>query len=376
MELIINGRFLTQNITGVQRYAHELVRALDNILSTRPEFRITVMSPRLSGPSPSWRNIKLRQVGYLQGHAWEQLELPLHSRGKTLLCTGNTAPIVSLLGAQPVIVTVHDLSYRYFPDAYNWSFRLWYSVMVPLILNYADTVITVSESERAAILAYYPKAEPRLRVIQNGGLPADFDFEPMAVTDGDSGYILYVGSLSKRKNFQGAFEAACRLARERNFRFIFVGGVSGGISVNTPKIPSELRSLIEFTGQINDPSALVSLYKNAACFMFPSFYEASPLPPIEAMGCGCPVIASDIPSLRERCEYAAHYCDPHDTRSISAAVERVMDDRHLRTKLKELGYARASVFTWQRCACETLGAICKFVRQEAATHGAAKSRVS
>ena len=153
---MINGRFLTQRITGVQRYARELVQALDAVLDAKPEIKVTVVSPRLSEAPPAWRNIELRQVGYLRGHAWEQFELPWYSRGKTLFCPGNTAPVISLLSAQPVIVTVHDLSYRYFPEAYRPAFRLWYGLIIPLVLRRAASIITVSESERRAIIAHYP----------------------------------------------------------------------------------------------------------------------------------------------------------------------------------------------------------------------------
>ena len=82
MDLVINGRFLTQNVTGVQRYARELVQALDELLEGKSDVRVTVMSPRLSDTPPMWRNILLHQVGCLRGHAWEQLELPWFSRGQ------------------------------------------------------------------------------------------------------------------------------------------------------------------------------------------------------------------------------------------------------------------------------------------------------
>jgi hypothetical protein len=171
MEIAINGRFLTQRITGVQRYARELVRAIDSILAARPDLKVTVISPRLAETPPPWRHIQLIQVGYLQGHAWEQLELPWYSRGKLLFCPGMTAPIATLVGTQTVVVTVHDLSYRYFPEAYRLPFRLWYGLLIPLVLNCASSVITVSESERTAIIAQYPKAASRLHAIANGGLP-------------------------------------------------------------------------------------------------------------------------------------------------------------------------------------------------------------
>jgi glycosyltransferase involved in cell wall biosynthesis len=359
MDFIINGRFLTQGVTGVQRYARELVGALDTILDATAEFKITVMSPRLSKPPPVWRNIELKQVGHLQGHLWEQFELPWHSRGKLLFCPGNTAPIISLLGSQPIVVTVHDLSYKYFPEAYRLAFRLWYSFIIPLVLSRANRVITVSKSERQAILEHYPKAAGRLRAIANGGLPAAF---PNAIPDlvrPRDGYILYVGSLSKRKNIFRMLEVASRLARRRQFNFVFIGDVSKSLTASVAQIPDDVASDITFAGAVDDPMRLVSYYQNARCLIFPSLYESSGLPPIEAMACGCPVIVSDIPALRERCGDAAIYCDPHDVESIIAAIERVMDDHALHLMLQTLGHRRAAEFTWERCARQTLELLCE-----------------
>jgi glycosyltransferase involved in cell wall biosynthesis len=359
MDIIVNGRFLTQPITGVQRYARELISAFDAILEAIPELRITILTPRLSGAVPTWRNIELRQVGYLRGNAWEQLELPWYASGKMLFCPGNTAPVISLLRAQPVIVTVHDLSFKYFPDAYQTAFRLWYGFLIPLVLRRARFVITVSESERNAISAYYPEVTRRLYAIQNGGLTADQMRCRAGKAERGNGYVLYVGSLSKRKNFTGVFEAASRLARKRGFYFIFIGGTAASLAVFSFEVPTDVLPYIKFTGQTDDTAMLVRRYQEATCLLFPSFYEASPLPPIEAMSCGCPVIASEIPSLRERCGDAAAYCNPYDVESIVATVERVMDDPALRATLQERGYKRAATFTWEHCAHQTLELLCR-----------------
>jgi glycosyltransferase involved in cell wall biosynthesis len=173
----------------------------------------------------------------------------------------------------------------------------------------------------------------------------------------DRSYVLYAGSLSKRKNFQGVLETACRLAQKRGFNFTFVGGSPGGISESTLKIPDDVRSHLTFAGNVDD-TTLLQLYRHATCFLFPSFYEASGLPPIEAMACGCPVIVSDIPALRERCGNAAIYCNPADIDSIVASVERVMDDPGLRSTLQQLGHQQAAKYTWEHCAVQTLNLIC------------------
>lgn len=357
MDIAINGRFLSQGVTGVQRYAREVVQAIDALLDRTSDVKVTVFSPRLFAPIPTWRNIVLRQVGYLGGHAWEQFELPWYSRGKLLFCPGNTAPIISLLGTQPVIATVHDLSYMYFPEAYQRAFRLWYGFLIPLTLKRARAVITVSESERRAIIAHYPGVASQLHAIANGGLPAYISTGARQSTSEGQNYILYVGSLSKRKNFPRLFEIACRLARQRQLQFVFVGSGSKSLVNSLWDVPSDISSQIIFVGAEDDPAALMTYYQEAGCLVFPSLYKSSGLPPVEAMACGCPVIASDIPALKERCRDAAIYCDPRDSKSIVAAIVRMMDDAELRSKLRTLGYLRAAQLTWEQCGRETLDLI-------------------
>jgi glycosyltransferase involved in cell wall biosynthesis len=287
---------------------------------------------------------------------WEQTELPWYSRGKMLFCPGNTAPVISLLGASPIIVTVHSLAYKYFPEAYHPAFRLYYRLVVPILLRHARLIITVSEAERRAILMHYPRAAPRLHAIANGGLPSGVS-ETARPAEQLGGAILYVGSLAAHKNFPRAFTVACRLARERGFDFVFVGGTPKGLVGSGINLSNEVSSRIRFVGAVNNFAALIPYYQTAACFLFPSLYESSGLPPLEAMAFGCPVIVSDIPALRERCGDAAIYCDPHDADSIAQAITRVMEDKELRCRLREMGYQRAASYTWKACAFETLDLI-------------------
>ena len=98
MEFCINGRFLSQRITGVQRYAWEMLNALDRLLEGKTDVRVTVWTPRLPIEKPAWRNLRIKSAGWLRGNLWEQIELPILSRGCLLFCPGNTGPLLSLLG--------------------------------------------------------------------------------------------------------------------------------------------------------------------------------------------------------------------------------------------------------------------------------------
>ena len=174
--LVIDGRFLLQDVTGVQKVALELVRALDDMVAEGelPGLDVEVLAP-VRGTlvtTPDYKAVRLVRAGRFSSHAWEQLVLPRLVGRDPLLCLGNLAPLALLLSRRSSVHTmVHDLSYKYFPSAYSRRFRLVYNLVVPVVLARSRSVFTVSESERAAIRRTYGRlVEPgRLVAVQNGG---------------------------------------------------------------------------------------------------------------------------------------------------------------------------------------------------------------
>ncbi len=366
-EIVINGRFLMQPVTGVQRVARELTRALDHIVA---EQQHPVALRLVCEPDAQLDDLDLKVTtieraggawsGRLRGHAWEQLVLPRRVRGGHLLCLGNTAPLLALHAAHPTTVMIHDLSYRQFPWAYRLHYRLGHRFMLPSLLRNARTILTVSEREKAMLAALRPNARGRIRVAQNGGwrdepvvgqqpCPAA---QPSA--DPQPGYMLYVGSLSRRKNIHGVLEVAIRLAREDGLATLIVGGGSDILAPIAGDVPADIAHLVRFTGPVTELDALGQLYANAACLLFPSFYEASPLPPVEAMHFGCPVVVSAIPAMTERCGTAAVYCNPHSTDDMVAAVRRVLADP---AGMAAHGHRHAAHWTWRDQADRVLSAV-------------------
>lgn len=356
----INGRFLTQSMTGVQRYANEFCKALDHLIADEDPavsgLRFEVAAPAKGElRRPAFSRLPIHRFGRLKGHLWEQLELP-KATCELLFCPGNTAPVSRLLRGQPTIVTVHDLSYRYFPRAYSRAFRMLYHSVIPCVFKWASAVLTVSETERSSILRYYPDASPRIHAIPNGAMANDSirHSGPTRFLPTETGYVLYVGSLSRRKNLQGFLKAAAKVAERTSVSFVVVGATTKTFSTRQFRIAESLRSRIEFRGQVDQTEDLVDLYRNAGCLVFPSFYESSGLPPTEAMACGCPVIVSTIPALKERCGDAALYCDPTSPANIAETITTLLDDTALQRQLRDRGFARVRQFTWENCVRQSL----------------------
>ena len=369
LSFTINGRFLLQPITGVQRVAREALTIFDSMAA---DGRIAV--PRLLLPAngeivapPDLRTIRPERVGRLSGHAWEQLDLPRHCGNEPLLCLGNTAPVGRLMSKnKPVVTMVHDLSYAYFPNAYSLKFRALYSAVMPVVLTQSDRVVTVSRAEMDAISRTYPKlnGDPRLSFLQNGGI-RDVDAEVARHTPlpkrHERDYGIYVGSLTRRKNASGVIGGAIRFLRSfPEMRFVVIGATGASFEGVTYDIPADVAPRLEFWGQVNETSRIYRAFRGARFLLFPSFYEASPLPPIEAMTFGCPVISSDIASLTERCGDAAIYVKGDIPDAVDAAVSRLMTKDGLWESLSDAAVTQAAQYSWAQQA-EGLVGLCKEV---------------
>jgi glycosyltransferase involved in cell wall biosynthesis len=359
VHIAINGRFYTQLLTGVQRYAREFVAALDSMLAdgSIPDgiVDVSVIMPSSGAHAvPRFKAIRPIVAGGFAGHAWEQIVLPRIARSADVLfCPGNSAPLLSLMGGRPAVATmIHDLSHLYFPSAYSWKYRFLYSILSPLVIRHSRMLFTVSQSERRAILNLYPEAAQRLFAVDNGGLPSVHNEMPAtAMPVLPRNFVLYVGSVYRRKNFDRLLAALRKLNKDSRVELVVVGSVNAALAKSGD---TDTPDWLHMIGQISDFSVLQEIYRRASCFVFPSLYESSGLPPIEAMAHGCPVVVSDIPALRERCADAAIYCDPHSVDDIARAVNTLLASPDLARQLRDAGTRRAALFSWQRCVSETL----------------------
>ncbi|WP_043285020.1 glycosyltransferase family 4 protein [Paraburkholderia oxyphila] len=362
--LVINGRFLGRRATGVDRFAFETVRAIDELIEAGDplvaglQAQIVVPAALADMPNP-FTHVRLRASGKGGGLRWEQFALPQAAGGGLLLNLCNSGPLLY----RSQVTVLHDAAPARVPDSYSRSFVAWYRLMAPSIGRIARRVITVSEFSRRELCEAYRIPFAKIGVVLESGehmlrmrgaqdaRDKQSGLADTAASTGAAGrpFVLAVGSLNRHKNFQLVADAA-RLIRDARFDIVVVGGgdprvygASGG----------SLPGFVKHLGYVSDED-LVGLYRRAACFVYPSRYEGFGLPPVEALALGCPVIASRLPSVMEACGDAVLYTSPDDPAQLAVLLERVTADAALRETLRERGRERTAALTWRATAVKLI----------------------
>lgn len=354
--IFINARFLTQSITGVQRYAIELVKAIDALIDSgvidNKKYSFCLLAPRDTKYELSLKHISLKRVGKLKGHFWEQLEIPFFAQTGLLINLCNTGPILKL----NQIVTIHDAGVYGFSKAYSFPFRIWYKLLLNILVKLSKKVLTNSFFSKAELIKYLGVKQDNLRVTYLGKehiLAIDPDESILSSHKLKSNqYILAVSSMNPNKNF-GSIIKAIKLLKKESFDIVIAGGMNPKIFGNsTMPFPDN----VKYVGNVSD-AELRALYEHASCFVYPSYYEGFGLPPLEAMSLGCPVIVSNTTSLPEVCREAALYCNPSDPQDIANKIQSIMETPKLRGDLREKSLQQIRYFSWNNCAEETWSVI-------------------
>jgi glycosyltransferase involved in cell wall biosynthesis len=344
----INGRFLTQPMTGVQRYAFEITNALDAILAEERDLSrrlpMRLVLPPGAETEPALAKITIDRTSLGSGHLWDQLILPAHA-GAGVLSLGNFGPI--LTGRQ--IVCIHDTNVFIEPESYSVAFRLAYRTFLPLIGKRASRIATVSAFSMDMLVKYDVCRQEKIFIAANGhehALKWDAGRANAHLLKAlTRPYVLLLGSRAKHKNI----EVVLRQAEGLDGAGIDIVVVGAASSVFSTGAASFQRPNIHYAGYVNDDD-LAALYERAICLAFPSKTEGFGIPPLEAMALGCPVICSNIPSLVEVGGEAAVYVGPDDESGWKTAIVDLSLSDNLRAEMAANGRKRASLFSWKRSA--------------------------
>lgn len=342
-KIYINGRFLTQNITGVQRYAIEIIKVLDKYLSDNKlndEFKFEIVCPKNIKQKLILKNIKIKQIGILKGHLWEQIELPLYVKGKFLFNFCNCAPLIK----KNQIVTIHDIAVCDVPYVYSRFFRIWYKFMYRVLTFRLKKIFTVSEFSKKRLHEYFNIPLKRIEVTYNGIdhmkniKPDEKIFSKFGIEKNN--YVLAVSSLNPSKNFKLILETA-KISPKINF--IIAGGTNSTVFKEQG---FEITSNVKFIGYVNDEE-LVALYKYASCFVYPSIYEGFGIPPLEAMYFNCPVILSDIEVFKEIYMDCVLYCSISDRYILKEKISILLERDEIRYQLLKKTKFILNKFCWK-----------------------------
>lgn len=267
-----------------------------------------------------------------------------------------------------MIVTIHDICHVAMPEFFPGFLRQKYAkYVIGKAIKKSCVILTDSEFTLSELQKHFQVDKNKVKVIKLGvsniyNNEKSADWKILEEHKISNPYLLYVGNIKPHKNIERLIKAFGIINKKIPVKmdFVFVGKKEGfitGVDGLEEILGKEELNNVYFIDKQIDENNLKILYQNASCFAFPSLYEGFGLPPLEAMACGCPVVASKAASLPEVCGDAAYYVDPYDVNSIADGIYNVLIDDRLRNTLIQKGLERAKLFDWKKTAEQTMEVI-------------------
>ncbi len=330
-KIYVNGRFLTQKTTGVQRVATEI----STHLQVHYKDEIIFVCPNKEFLNPVSESLNCIKVGFFDGYLWEQIELPFYLYRKKvalLLNFCNTAPTL----CSKNFLVIHDVAFKVNKKWFDWKFILIYNILFYFNLKKAKQIITVSNFSKNEILKYYPKIKnQKIEVVY---LASFLEYNENKFSK--KGYYLAINSLNERKNIKLIIEAF-KLLDPNIYRLKVIG--ERNIKV-FKESNYEVISNVEFLDNVTD----ASLYKwivEAKALINASFYEGFGLPALEAMSLYTPCILSDIPIYKELYSETAFFFDVESAKQLARKVLAMEQLDHY-SEICRKGFALSQEFSW------------------------------
>jgi len=344
---------------GISWYIQNLLRCLPDV---DPEIDYTVfLGERRYRGAPGLR-LQVSSLPTDQPLArifWEQVLQPWAVRRAGVDLLHGMHLVGPVVGGCPFVVTVHDLSFLFYPQNFPSLKRLYLRTVTQWSVQHAQRVITISENTKHDVMRVYGISPEKVDMIYYGldpifrPLPDEQVAEFRSKRGLPERFMLFVGTLEPRKNVARLVEAYARLPQPRP-ALMLVGGKGW--------LYDEIFARVEALGLVGEvifagyvPGEELPWWYNAAeLFVYPSVYEGFGLPPLEAMACGTPVVTSNASSLPEVVGQAGQLVAPEDTEALAEAVSRVLADAELRESMSQAGLEQAAKFSWPRAAAQTV----------------------
>ena len=363
MRIGIDATALPQQRTGVANYVFGLVRGLaavdgDNsyVVFAKPQH-----IAELGVDRPNFRFLPVEFPARGLRLAWEQVALPRHVRAERLDVLHSPHYTMPLRHAARSVVTFCDMTFILQPEVHQPIKRVFFPAMMRWSARHADRLITISESTRDDLLRLWDVDPDRTTAVPLAAGPeyrpgpADAAAAACARHGLQPGaYILYVGVLEPRKNVDRLIAAFGQAGARLGGLDLVIAGRRGWMY---DEIFAQVQALglekrVRFTGYVAQED-LPGLYGGARLFAYPSRYEGFGLPVLEAMGCGVPVVTTNVSSMPEVAGDACLLVSPDDVAGLADAMSRLVEQPALAAELGRRGQERAAAFTWERCARET-----------------------
>ncbi|HOT90476.1 MAG TPA: glycosyltransferase family 1 protein [Anaerolineae bacterium] len=371
MRIAIDYTAAARQGAGIGRYARELIDAILTADSPHSFVLLTATAglgerwtrakQHLRDNAASTATLTFRDLPLTDdwmARLWQRARVPLPAEWLTGRVDVFYAPdfvLPPLKRTTRAFLTVHDLSFLRYPETFPPKLRTYLAKAVPRSVARADHIFADSEATRRDLIELLHVPPAQVTTLYSGVTPR---FNPHPAEGerahlqarygiGARPYILTVGTVQPRKNYIRLMEACDPLAARRPLDLVIVGRpawLAGPILA-----AAEQRPYVHLLGFCDDAD-LPALYRQAALLAFPSLYEGFGFPPLEAMACGTPVVASTASSVPEVVGDAGLLVDPLDVPAWTAALAQALDDLSLRDRLRRAGPARAATFTWAHAA--------------------------
>lgn len=363
MKIVINGLQIG-NLSGTGRYTEELIRS---ITALQQPIEIYLIQR-----GKSYFDIHINKINLPNNKLFAYLLLPQTLRK---LCNKIQPDLIHHPASYgyrieniPYVLTVHDVAFMVNPDWFT-TYQTWfYTSRIKNSMYEADQIITDSYFSANEIVKHFAIQPSKIEVIHLG-VSDCFSPQPKETVQEikskyklPNKYLLYYGTFEPRKNIHTLIHAWSKIAKHIECDLVLVGRKGWKTKPIFSTIEnSPHRHRIHTPGFISDQD-LPAVITGATAFTYLSFYEGFGLPPLEAMRCGTPVIASNIPSLSEILENKAIFVNPYSVEEVSEKIYNLLQNPDEQKKLAQYGLEHSKKFTWEKTALQTLGVYKKNIK--------------